>query len=195
MCREVHFRDDPVQSRSRPLRHTELRVLQHFENHVHEHSACRRILRGSTLTNMCSYCLDISSYITSKFERRHGLYVEQLGQDNALTFVEIPRALTASRRILGLAETCSVKRSGCPPAATLSNDRSCHFDKSEDATGSGLPVTVSKISVITEYSQWSTQYTAVRLAGIHEHGSPNRTIVATNTSHERRIHVARRQYC
>lgn len=195
MYRKVHFREDPVQSRSRPLRQTELRVLQHFEDHVREHSACRRALGGSTLRNMCSYCLDVSSYITSKFKRRHGLYVEQLGKDDALMFVEIPRALTASRRILGLAETCSVKRSGCPPAARWSKDRLRHFDKSEDATGSGLPVAVSMISVITEYSQCSTQYTAVRRAGIHEHGSPNRTIVATNTSHERRIHVARRQYC
>lgn len=195
MCRKVHFRDDPVQSRSRPLRHTELRVLQHFEDHVREHSACRRILHASTLRNMCSYCLDISSYITSKFERRHGLYVEQLGEDNALTFVEIPRALTASRRILGLAEACSLKRSGCPPAARWSKDRLRHFDKSEDATGSGLPVAVSRISVITEYRQWSTQYTVVRRAGSYEEGSRNRTILATNTSHERRIHVARRQYC
>jgi hypothetical protein len=195
MCRKVHFRAEPVQSCSRPLRHTELRVLQHFEDHVREHSACRRVLGGSTLTNMCSYCLDISSYITSKFECRHGLYVEQLGEDDALTFVEIPRALTASRRILGQAETCSVTRSGCPPAARWSKDRLRHFDKSDDATGSGLPVTVSRISVIAEYSQWSTQYTVVRRAGIYEHSSQSRTTVATNTSHERRIHIARRQYC
>lgn len=195
MCRKVHFKADPVQSHSRPLRHIELRVLQHFEDHVRERSVCRRILGSSTLRNSCSYCLDISSYITSKFQSQHGRYVERLRDDDALTFVEIPRALAASRRILGLAESYSVKRSGSLPAARWSKDRLRYFDKSEDTTGSGLPVTVTRISVITEYSQCSTQYTAVRRAGDNEHGSASRTLIATNTSHERRVHVARRQYC
>ena len=195
MCRKVHFRADPVQSHSRPLRHIELRVLQHFEDHVREHSVCRRILGSSTPRNTCSYYLDISSYITSKFKSRHGRYVENLGDDDALTYVEIPRALAASRRILGLAESYSVRTSGSPPAARWSKDRLRYFDKSGDTTGNGLPVTVSRISVITEYSQWSTQYTVVRRAGSNEHGSASRTLIATNTSHERRVHVARRQYC
>ena len=195
MCRKVHFRADPVQSHSRPLRHIELRILQHFEDHVREHPVCRRILGSSTLRNTCSYCLDISSYITSKFESQHGRYVEKLGDDDALTYAEFPRALAASRRILGLAESYRVKRSRSPPDARWSKDRSRYFDKPEDKTGSGLPVTVSRISVITEYSQLSRQYTAVRRAGDNEQGLTSRTWIATNTSHERRIHVLRRQYC
>lgn len=195
MCRKVHFRANPVQSRSRPLRHTELRVLQCFEDHVREHSVCRRILCGWTLQNTCSYCLDISSYITSKFKSRHGFYVEKLGDDDTLTYVEIPRALTASRRILGLAESCSVKKSGCPSTAGWSKDKTRYFDGSEDATGSGIPVMVSRISVTTEYGQRFTRYTPVRPVGNYEHGAPSRTIITTNTLRERRIHVTRWQYC
>jgi hypothetical protein len=195
MCRKVHFRADPVQSHSRPLRHIELRILEHFEDHVREHSVCRRILGSSTPRNTCSYYLDISSYITSKFESQHGRYVEKLGDDDALTYVEFPRALAASRRILGLAESYRVKRSGSPPATRWSKDRSRYFDQPEDRTGSGLPVTVSRISVITQYSQWSRQYTAIRRTGHNEQGFTSRTSIATNTSHERRVYVARRQYC
>jgi hypothetical protein len=162
---------------------------------VREHSVCRRILGSSTPRNTCSYYLDISSYITSKFESQHGRYAEKLGDDDALTYVEFPRALAASRRILGLAESYRVKRSGSPPATRWSKDRSRYFDQPEDRTGSGLPVTVSRISVITQYSQWSRQYTAIRRTGHNEQGFTSRTSIATNTSHERRVYVARRQYC
>lgn len=194
MCRKVHFRADPVQSHSRPLRRIELRSLEHFEDHVRENSVCRRILGSSTPRNTCPYCLDISSYITSKFESRYGRYVEKLGDGDPLTYVEIPRALTASRRILSLAEGYIVERYGSPPAARRSKDRLRYLNNLEHTTGSDLPVTVSRISVITEYSQWSTQYTVVRRAGDNKRGCAGHTLTATDTSHERRVHVARRQY-
>jgi hypothetical protein len=194
MCRKVHFKADPVQSRSRLLRNSELHFLQRFENHMHERLECREALESSTLINTCPYCLDIISYITSKFDCHHGYYVEKSGDSDALTFVEIPRALTASRHILDLANKRDLRRSRRSSASIRSNDRLHYSSRSEETVGSCPLDNFYRVSARREYGQWSTRYTEVWRAGDHEHGFLSRTTVFTSATRERFPHVSSRLY-
>ena len=194
MCRKVHFRADPVQSRSRLLGKSELHFLQKFENHVYERLECRVALETSTLNNTCPYCLDIISYITSKFDCHHGYYVEKSGDYDALTFVEIPRALTASHRILDLAIRRDLRKSRRSSASIRSKDRLHYSNRSEKTAGSCPLDTFYKISARRECGQWSTRYTEIWRAGDHEHGFLSRTTVFTSVMRKCFPNVSRRLY-
>lgn len=180
MYRKVQFRADPVQSQSRLLRNSELHSLQIFEDHVCEYPECREAFETSTLGQMCSYCRDIISYIISKFDRHHGYYVERSGDDDALTFVEIPRTLTASRRILDLANKRDLRGSRRPSASMQSKNRLHYPNRSEETAGSSPLVTSYRISARRECGQWSTRSTEVWRAGVHEHVFLSRTAVFTS---------------
>jgi hypothetical protein len=183
MCRKVHFRADPVQSRSRLLRNSERHFLQNFENHVRERPKCREALETSTLDDTCSYCRDIISYIMSKFDCHHGHHVEKSGDDDALVFVEIPRTLTASCRILDLANKRDLRKSRRSSAPMRSKDSLHYSNASGEAAGSCSLVTSHRISARRECEQWSTCYTEVWRARDHEQCFLSRTTVFTSTTH------------
>jgi hypothetical protein len=182
MYRKVHFRADPVQSRSRLLRNSELDFLQRFENHVCAYLKCREALETSTLDDMCSYCRDIISYIISKFDRHHGYHVEKSGDDDTLTFVEIPRTLTASRHILDLANKRDLRKSRRSSASMRSKDRLHYSNRSEATAGSSPPVTSYRVSARRECGRWSTYYTEVWRAESYEHDFLSRTAVFTSAT-------------
>jgi len=184
MCRRVYFRADPVQSQSRPLCHSELHVLQGLEDHLRERHGCSETFNTSTLENMCSYCRDVSSYIMSKFDYHHGNYVEKSRHDDTLTFVEIPRALTASRRIIELVNRRNLRGRRRFSAEMGSGDRSCYSNRYEQKTGGSPLVAFYRISVRTEYGEWSTRYNEVGRAGNHEHYNLSRTAVITSATGE-----------
>jgi len=192
MRRKVHFRADPVQSRSRLLRNRELHFLQDFENHVRERLGCQEALETSTLGSTCSYCRDTVSYIMSKFGCHHGDYVEKSGDDNTLTFVEIPKDLTASRRILNLAKKRDHRRSKYSSASIPSTNSLHYYGRSEETAGSYLSVTSYRILARSELGQRSTCYTEVWREENPWHSFLGRTTVSTSAMRECLPHVLRR---
>lgn len=94
---KARFHRNPVQSVCRPLRNTELRLLQDFEEHIARTHTCRRYLQECAFGEGCSYCRRLISYIISRLEHQHGRYIYKKSHDFVLMFVEIPRYLLATR--------------------------------------------------------------------------------------------------
>lgn len=161
MCPRVHFGADPVQSRSRLLRDSELQMLRNFENHVHERPECREVLETPTLDRMCSYCRKAFSYITFNFGCHHGYYIEKSGDDDSLTFVEMPGALTATCRILDLVGKRCLRRPRGSSDLMRGKDKLHFYGRFEATAGSESLVTFPRTSTRTEYGQWSTCYTEI----------------------------------
>lgn len=192
MCPRVHFRADPVQSRSRLLRDSELQLLRNFENHVHERPECREILGTPMLDHMCSYCRKSFSYITFSFSCHCGYYIEKSGDNDALTFVEIPSALTATRRILDLVENKCLRRPRRSSDLMWDRDKLHFYDRSKATAGSESLVTFSRTSTRTEHGQWSTCYTEIWRTCDHQRRILSRAVVILSNTRECSSYISRR---
>lgn len=109
MAPRAHFNRNPVHSASRPLYRDEVQLLRQFEERIYDDVSCYRFLRGYEF-DICSDCLILLMRLTALFVCQNGLYLCKRRHHDIPTYVEMPKNIFATRRILETMTESTVRR-------------------------------------------------------------------------------------
>lgn len=180
MHNKVHFNRDPVESQSRPLCNDELETLRGFERHIYEHPRCGRRLEFWISSSLCSHCRDILSYCTYKYGRLRGCYVEKMDCGGVLTFVEIPKSLTVTRRVLDLVANAGHNGLAGSYGSLSTKGSLGYLARPERTTRPDTTKHLYRISFRTTCGSSSMRQTQIWQGGQYEHYSLSRTTLISS---------------